>query len=278
MQETLAALADAAAWTQLAVRSTIDSGHLLVALHHDQDPAIEVNQEGVVGGVELLRWRLGDSPSNREEALRYVLRFVTASSATLPNANTVRTLSQRQFIALARDRAAEVVRSISDAQRTTADVLAKAIESLSSLVEDTTTTASATVAAVIGVVALVVQNGNVVPAWIILLATVVAAGGVVAVIASRWRRIQDQVDAIAVQQKRLDSDPLLPDDERSSITESLTSADINQRATTARKRIVILGATASAVALAAAMWLVARPGTSPASPTTPSTSTTIHVP
>lgn len=272
LEQALANLADAAAWTQVAVRSSVVRTQVFAALHHDQEPVIEIRLDSVAGGVGLLKWRMTDNQANREEALRHVLRFVTANAAVLPNARTVQTLAERQNIALARDRAAEVFRAITEGQRSTAALLENASESLSKLVEDTTTTASATIAAVIGVVALIVQNENLLPSWLILMATAVAVAGVVAVIASRWRRIQDQEDAVRRLRKRLDNDPLLPADDRKAMDEVIEDAKLDKRATAARQRIFALGAAASVVALAAAIWLVATPASS--SKTSPSTTTT----
>lgn len=274
LEQALTRLADAAAWTQLAVKSIKVESQLRLALHHDQEPVIELKLGSVVGGVGLLRWRMADNQANREEALRYVLRFVTANSGELPDARTVQTLAERQNIALARDRAAEIFRAIADGQRSTADLLEGTSESLSKLVEDTTTTASATIAAVIGVVALVVMNENLLPSWLILIATVVAVTGVVAVIASRWQRIGDQQEAVRRVRTRLASDPLLPDDERDAMDTMITDANLDRRAMAARWRIVALGMAAGGVALAAAIWLVVTPASSATSPSSTTTSTT----
>jgi hypothetical protein len=189
----------------------------------------------------------------------------------------VQTLADRQNIALARDRAAEVFRAIAEGQRSTAELLENASESLSKLVEDTTTTASATIAAVIGLVALIVQNRNLLPSWLILIATAVAVAGVIAVVASRWRRIQDQEDAARRMRTRLDNDPLLPADDRKAMNELIKAAKIDNRASAARWRILALGAAASVVALAAAIWLVASPASSSQS-SPPTTTITTAVP
>jgi hypothetical protein len=266
-------MAEAAAWTQLAVCTTSASDRTFVALHHDQDPIIEVTLESVGGAVELLRWRMGDNAFNREEALRHVLRFVTASSSLLPNARTVQRLAERQWIALARERAAEVFRAIADGQRSTADLLESASEALSKLVEDTTTTASATVAAVIGVVALVAQNAGLLPGWLIVLATLVAIVGVGAVVASRWQRIDDQEQAVVRLQNRLRDDPLLPPEELNSMKQAIDDAKITSRAKLARQRILALGIAAGVVASLAAVWLVTSHTSSPAR-LTPTTTTT----
>lgn len=278
LEQALTHLADAAAWTQLAVRSIQVGSNLRLALHHDQEPVIELKLGSVAGGVGLLRWRMADNQANREEALRYVFRFVTASSADLPSARTVQTLAGRQNIALARDRAAEVFRAISEGQRSTAELLERASDSLSKLVEDTTTTASATIAGVIGVVALVVRNENLLPDWLILIATLVAVAGVVAVIASRSERIRDQQDAVRRVRERLAGDPLLPDDERATMEKMITDANLDRRATAARQRIVALGVAAAAVAMAAAIWLVATPASSSKSTPSPTTTTTTGAP
>jgi hypothetical protein len=257
LRDALAKLANVSAWTQLAVRLQVEGSAVRAALHQDQDVVVEVEPASSAGAVDLLRWRMSDNQASRDEALRHVLRFVTAGSPRLPSAVAVKTLAERQYIALSRDRAAEVFRAIADAQRSTEDMLETASETLSKLVEDTTTTASATIAAIIGVVALTVKNENLLPSWLILIATVVAVGGVIAVVASRWRRTQDQEDAVARLQKRLEDDPLLPADDQRAMRQLVTEAQLGRRATTARWRIAGLGAAACVVALAAAIWLVA---------------------
>jgi hypothetical protein len=273
LRQGLSALADAAAWTQLAVRSRVAGTTVLSALHQDQDEVIEIDLKSARGAVELLRWRMSDNQANREEALRHVLRFVTANATALPAAQTVKTLAERQYIALARDRAAQVFRSITEAQRATGELLENASESLSKLVEDTTTTASATIAAVIGVVALIVQNNNLLPGWLILAAAVVAVGGVAAVVASRWGRITDQQEAADRLQQRLERDPLLPAEDHSAMEELITEFDLAKRAKGARRRILVLGAAASAVALSAAGWLVWRQASTSSPPSSTSTTT-----
>jgi hypothetical protein len=252
----LTRLADGAAWTQLAVSARVLSTDAFVALHNDQDTIVRIRLDKVAGGTELLRWRMSGDDANRDESLRHVLRFVTASSHTLPDARTVQRLAERQRIALVRDRAAEVFRAIADGQRSTAQLLETAAASLSQVVEDTMTTASALIAGVIGLVALVAQNATRLPGWLVFVATGAAVLGVVAVIVSRWRRIGDQKQASDRLLERLRDDPLLPPHELRTLEVWVSDFKLSERADRAGGIIVVLGTSACAVALAAASWLV----------------------
>ncbi|MCA1695881.1 MAG: hypothetical protein LC749_14750, partial [Actinobacteria bacterium] len=82
--DALVAVGDAAAWTNIAIASKRTASGVLLALHHDQDPTIELTLANAEGGVDLFRWWTASADGNREEALRYVLRIVTAARSTLP--------------------------------------------------------------------------------------------------------------------------------------------------------------------------------------------------
>ncbi|MDQ3573453.1 MAG: hypothetical protein M3404_00775 [Actinomycetota bacterium] len=257
VDDTLEVLADAAAWTQLAAASNASSaGEILVALHHDQDPVVKVDLSRVAGGLDLLLWRTRDDDASRDEALRYVLRLVTASSSALPNARTVQRLAERQHIALTRDRAAEVFRAIADGQRATAELLETSSSSFSTLVENTTNNAVATVAGVVGLVALLADKADVLPSWLVLAAAAATVAGVIAVIVTRWRRVDDAKRSSERLLTRLRDDPLLPADELGALVTAIEAFDFAGRAKTTQVTIVGVGAVACVVGISAAGWLV----------------------
>jgi chemotaxis protein histidine kinase CheA len=272
VDSTLEVLADAAAWTQLAAGSTAStSGEILLALHHDQDPAVAVDLTRVAGGLDLLLWRAKDNDASRDEALRYVLRLVTASSDALPNAKTVQRLAERQYIALTRDRAAEVFRAIADSQRATADLLETSASSFSTLVENTTNNAVATVAGVVGLVALLADKAHILPSWLVAAAAAATVAGVIAVIVTRWRRVDDAMHSSERLLTRLRDDPLLPADELAPLVSAVEGFDFASRAKTTQVTIVGVGAVACIVAILAAGWLVEARGTATTIMTTTTT-------
>lgn len=273
----VAALADAAAWTQLAVASSTSAGDVVLALHHDQDPVVRVDLTRVAGGLELLLWRMADDDASRDEAVRYVFRLVTVSSGALPDAKTVRRLAERQRIALTRDRAAEVFRAIADGQRITAESLEASSTSFSNLVENTTTNASATVVGVVALVALLADKVGILPSWLVVAAAAAAVAGVVALIVARCRRIDDAKRALGRLLERLRDDPLLPPDERGALIKAVEDFNIAGRAKNTQRAVVGIGSAACVVAISAAGWLVLRVDTSnkmPPSGTTTTSSTT----
>ena len=284
VDDALKALADAAAWTQLAAGSKGSAGEILLALHHDQDPVIKVDVSRVTGGLDLLVWRTKDDDANRDEALRHVFRVVTASSGALPDAKTIQRLAERQRIALTRDRAAEVFRAIADGQRATAELLETSSTSFSTLIENTTNNAVATVAGVVGLVALLADKANVLPGWLVVTATVATVAGVIAVIVTRWHRVEDAKTSAERLVHRLRNDPLLPEDEEGALVAAVEGFDFAARAKSTQVTIAAVGAVACLVAIFAAGWLVHEvvvgtvsttttttvPSTTPAPPAAPS--------
>jgi hypothetical protein len=271
--DTITSVADAVAWTTLAVAVRRSSEHVDMALHSDQEPIVPVTPETSSGGVALHNWAFSSDDPNREEALRFVFRLVTAAPPTrLPDARIVQKLAERQRIALTRDRAAEVHRAISAGHRDTADALKTAAGELSNLVEETTKTASATIVAVLGVVALVAENSDRLPAWLIAVTTAVAVLGVAAVVDSRWRRVTDQQTSIRRLLARLQEDPFLPREDLESARQTISDFNLDRRAKGARAKITTLGLSTAGVAVAAAVWLVQAD--TPASDHTTSTTTT----
>lgn len=278
VDHTLQVLADAAAWTQLAAATNPpSSGEILLALHHDQDPVVRLDLSRVAGGLDLLLWRTKDDGASRDEALRYVFRLVTASSGALPDAKTVQRLAERQHIALMRDRAAEVFRAIADGQRATAELLETSSSSFSTLVESTTSNAVATVAGVVGLVALLADKAGILPSWLVLAAAAAAVAGVIAVIVTRWRRVDDAKGSSERLLTRLRDDPLLPADELGALVTAVEDFDFAGRAKTTQFTIVGVGAIACLVAISAAGWLVkeVEVGDTPTTTTTRTAPTTL---
>lgn len=280
VDDALTALADAAAWTQLAAASKASVDEIMLALHHDQDPVIKVDLSRVAGGLDLLVWRTKDDDANRDEALRYVFRLVTASSGALPDAKTVQRLAERQRIALTRDRAAEVFRAIADGQRATAELLETLSTSFSTLIENTTNNAVATVAGVVGLVALLADKANVLPSWLVVAAAVATVAGVIAVIVTRWHRVEDAKQSAERLVQRLRDDPLLPAAEQGALIAAVERFDFGGRAKSAQVTIAAVGAVAGLVAAFAAGWLVYEggAGTAPTTTTTTVPSTTLVPP
>lgn len=254
--DLLAAVCDAAAWTNIAEKVDRDEG-VRVALHADQDPVIPVTPATARGGSRLLQWLTGTSDANRDEALRYVMRLVTASVPDrLPDARTVQKLAERQRIALSRDRAAEVQRAIADGHRDTVASLGVAARDLADVIDEANKASTATVAGVLGIVAIVARSPDALPTWLILAATVAATAGILAVLLSRRQRIGDQETAIARLLSRLRNDPLLPTEECDVAEQSVAAFDLPRRARRARRWIFALGAMSCAVAVAGALWLI----------------------
>lgn len=254
--DALTAICDAAAWTNLADRVS-RGDEIRVALHADQDPVVPVTLEASRGGAELFDWLTASKDSNRNEALRYVLRFVTASAPDrLPDATTVQKLAERQRIALSRDRAAEVQRAIADSHRDTMTSLTNASRELADVIDESNKATSATVVGVLGIIALVAKSPDALPAWLIVSATIAALLGVVAVLVSRHQRISDQETSLKRLLARIHDDPLLPDEDRLVAERSIADFDLLRRTKRARGTIIVLGAVSCALVIGAAIWLL----------------------
>lgn len=284
--DVLATICDAAAWTNVAVRVAREEG-VLVALHGDQDPVVPVTPATARGGVRLLRWLTRTADANRDEALRYVLRLVTASTPDrLPDAVTVERLADRQRIAFSRDRAAEVQRAIADGHRDTVSSLDTAARDLAGVIDEANKAASATIVGVLGILALVAERPDALPKWLVLLAAAGATLGILVVLRSRCQHIADQESAIQRLKDRLKGDPLLPPDDLDAALSSVKSFGLARRAGRARRTIVLLGALSCGVAVAGAYWLtdsergaeVLPNGTTTTAPTTPTTAQTTTTP
>ena len=274
------AVGDAAAWTNIAIASRRTASGVLLALHHDQDPTIELTLANAEGGVDLFRWWTASADGNREEALRYVLRIVTAARSTLPEPRTVLRLAERQHIALTRENAADVHRAITEGQRDTTDAMKDATDAFGDLVEESTKTANATIIAVLGLIALVARSANDLPQWLVGVVALAAIAGVAAVVRSRLGRIDDHKRAVEQLMGRLEDDPLLPDEDRNAALEELRNFGLTARAGKARRTVVGLGVSAAFVVLAAAIWLIFfhEPSSAVGSTSTPTNSTVASVP
>jgi hypothetical protein len=188
--------------------------------------------------------------------LRYVLRLVTASAPDrLPDAVTVQKLAERQRIAFSRDRAAEVQRAIADGHRDTVSSLDTAARELADVIDEANKAASATIVGVLGILAFVAESPDALPTWLILLAAAAATLGILAVLRSRWQRIADQESAIQRLQDRLQSDPLLPPEDRDVALCSVGSFGLPARTTRTRRTIIVLGVLSCGVAVTGALWL-----------------------
>lgn len=282
----LGAIADAAAWTNLASNVRRSHDRVDVAFTDDEEPRTRVTPDQAEGAVDLLLWTTSSGDANRKEALRYVLMLVTASGPDrLPNAKSVRRLAERQRIALCRDRAAEVQRAISEGQRDAVEALREASEGLGGLLEDTTKTANASILAILGLVVFLASEANRLPGWLVWLATAAAVAGIAFVVRSRWRRIQDHETSLCRVRARLSEDPLLPDEERALAKQAVDDFALVDRAREARRMIAALGIASCVIAVSAAAWLVSTGDTTenadprtPASTTSTSSATTTVAP
>lgn len=252
----LMAIADASAWRNIAVDEQRSRGTVHLALHRDQEPTVEVRPEVAAGGVALLEWLRQSQDGNREEALRYILRFLTASSKHLPDGTAARALAERQRIALSRENAAEVHRAISEGQVRTAEAIDALRHQLGQFVEDTSKTAQASVVASIGVVALVARSTDALPDWLVLLVSLGAITGVVLLVGGRWRRLNDLASDIDVLRGELNRDPLLPEQDRVTLTDRVDKFDAKARARGARAVVALLGTLAVVVIAGATGWLL----------------------
>lgn len=271
--DALMEVGHAAAWTNVATATSRTGSDVLVALHHDQDPTIELTLTNAAGGVDLFRWWAASSDGNREEALRYVFRFVTAARSTLPDPRSILRLAERQHIALTRENAAEVHRAITEGQRDTAAAMKDATDAFGELIEESTSTANATIVAVLGLIALLARSAADLPEWLVGTVGLVSIAGVTAVVHSRLSRIGDQTKVVEQLQERLEDDPLLPHQDRAAAVKQLRNFDLAARADRARHTVLGLGASAGIVVFAAALWLIFLHKPLPGDGLTPTTTT-----
>ena len=250
-------LAEAAAWRQIAIDETRSEGQLLVALHRDQSPVIPVDPTHAPGGLALWKWLHATDDGNRDDALRYILRFLTATALKIPNGDSVRTLAEHYRIALSHDKAAEVQRAISEGRTLTIAGMDEARKALSSYIEDTVKTAQAAVIAALGIVALVARNAATLPRWLLGLVTAVAIIGVLTLMLNRWRRIGDLGLTIKSLGEALSQEkaPLLPESERIDLTKGLEDFDVKKKIRSGRRLVSVLGLLAITVILAAGIWI-----------------------
>lgn len=267
----ITSIADAAAWTNLATNVLRDDLTVRVGLHADQSPLVAVTLENSAGGLELFRWWTASKEANREVALRHVLRFVMASGFALPNPHAVMRLAEREHLALAEERAAEIHRAVSEGQRDVAEAMRAATAGLGELIEDSTKTANAAVVAVLGVVVLVARGADDLPDLLVAAVALSAVAGLAVVAFSRLGRIKDQVKAITQLEERLKDDPLLPEEDRAAALAQLATFNVSKRAEGAYRIVTALAAAAGAVVAAAAIWIIFFHA--PAEADTPSSST-----
>ena len=258
--DAITALADVTAWRQIAVDETRYADGMCVALHRDQPPIIPLNPTHASGGLNIWKWLNASDDPNRHEALRHILRLLTATAAQIPNGASTLALAERYRIALSHDKAAEVHRAISEGRTLTNTGLRDARRALSSYTEDAVKTAQGSVVAAVGIVALVARNATALPKWLLGMVTAVAVVGVVTLILNRWRRIGDLGSDVESLEAALSEDkaPLLPEMERAELLKGLKQFDVTREIRTGRVSVVRLGLIAIAVILAAGTWIIAQ--------------------
>ena len=256
--DAMASLADVAAWRQIAVDEIRSDDGLTVSLYRDQPPIVPLGPTHASGGLTLWKWLHATDDANREEALRYILRFLTASAIQIPNGTSVLALAERYRIALSHDKAAEVQRAISDGRALIRIGLQDARRALSIYTEDTVKTAQAAVIASIGIVALVARNAATLPDWLLGMVIFVAIVGVLTLMCNRWRRIGELASDIESLQGALSEEkaPLLPESERAELTEGLKDFNAARKVLGGRAIVILLGLVAISVILAAGIWMI----------------------
>ena len=143
--DMLASIADAAAWREIAVGEQKTEDGLKVALHRDQPVIIDLDPSNASGGAALWKWLRATEDANREDALRYILRIVTATVSEMPNSTSVLALAEQYRIALSQDQAAEVHRAVSEGRALIRKGLQDSRKTLSNYTEDTVRMTHATV-------------------------------------------------------------------------------------------------------------------------------------
>lgn len=258
--DAIISIADAAAWRNIATAETRSGGSLLISLHHDQPAVIELDPSRSIAGLALWKWLIASDDPNRDAALRHVLRLATVASNTLPSGSSVLVLAERYRIALSRDQAAEVERTISESRTRTAAGLGEAKKSLAVYVEDSVKTAQGTVIAAIGVVALAARGIELIPDLLLILVMAAALIGIVAVLVIRWRRLSDLATDIENLKFGLSEEqsPLLPASERDVLLRGVRDYDADRRIRNGRIGISILGILAASIVLATGMWILLR--------------------
>ena len=256
--DMLASIADAAAWREIAVGEQRTEDGLKVALHRDQPVIIDLDPSNASGGAALWKWLRATEDANREDALRYILRLVTATVSEMPNSTSVLALAEQYRIALSQDQAAEVHRAVSEGRALIRKGLQDSRKTLSNYTEDTVRMTQAAVIAGIGVVALVARNAVTLPDWLLGMVTGVAILGVLTLMCNRWRRIGELGSDIEALQSALSEDkaPLLPAPERAELKDEIQHFDAVRRVGYGRTMVVSLGCIAMSVILAAGIWII----------------------
>ena len=264
-------LADLAAWRNIALAEVRHDGQLLLALCQDQPPEVRVNLEDVVGGLDLWRWLTSDEDANRNEALRYVLRFQTSISRQLPRARDVKTLAERHRMALARENAAEVYRAIEESERRTADALLDAKRRLSQYVEETTKVFQGTVVAATGLAVLIVRTEGTVPDWLLWMVAMAAVSGLALLGWSRCSSVGELVRDVISLGNSLAANPLLPSEESQQLRDEISGSDTVGRKKRVQLIVGALGVFSACIIVATVCWLTLRghavaTGESPSTP------------
>ncbi len=253
-------LADISAWRQIAIDENREGQELRLALHRDQRTVVEALPATAQGGLELWMWLHATDDANREEALRHVLRLLTANANTLPSGDSTLVLSERHRIALAHENAAEVQRAISEGRTQTRAGLQEARSALSAYTEDTVKIAQATIVAAIGIVAFVARDADALEDWLVWLIMLAAIAGILVVVATRWRRISDITTDILSLRNAFNetNEPLLPELDRTELTTNIDDFKASRRAKLTKLQITFLAVLAISIILAAGSWILSH--------------------
>lgn len=256
--DAIVSIADLVAWRNIATAETRSEDGVLISLHHDQPPVIELEASRSSGGLALWKWLAATDDPNRDAALRHVLRLATVSSTELPSGSSVLVLAERYRIALSRDQAAEVERTISESRVLTATGLKEAKTSLATYVEDSAKTAQATVIAAIGTVALAARGVELIPDGLLVLVMAAALIGILVVVMTRWRRLGDLAADIENIEFTLGEEqtPLLPANDRAELLDDVREYCADRRISYGRISISGLGLVAASIVLATGIWIL----------------------
>lgn len=255
--EQLRLLADAEAWRAVAVDTRVEGGQVFLALHRDQSTMIPIHPQEAVGGLELLRWLLGEGP-NREESLRFELRRLTASRRdALPDARTVRLLAEHRRVALSHDNAEAVHRAVADGHREAVRSVRSAATEVSRQIELSARNAAAAVVAVLGLIGLLARAGL---ASVALVVPVVVVSCVALVLTAQagLARVTDAREQLDGTRERIEKDRLLPNEDRDQILRQLRQFDFYARATSTQRKVWSLTGLAI-VAVIGVAFVVASP-------------------
>jgi hypothetical protein len=253
-------IADASSWAALALNVDRRQAGVRAAFYGDHRADIPIELERAAGGVRLLQWVHATDDANRLEAFRHVLRMASLGSpGMLPSADNVRTLAERERIALSRENAAEVQRAISGGHREASDSLVEASTHMADLVHSAAKAVNATLIAAVGVFALSGDSGALLGPevlWPVAAALVLVAG-----LSSRAsdRRLMDQKAEVEARRDRLSEDPLLPEADHERIAARFAGFGLDARLKGARRTLWAFFLVSAVVILVGAAIVAEQP-------------------